>query len=197
MKKIETIRSLCNKLEAVAPSLSDGSGKAYEIREFLREALRVKNDGSSFRYSDGTVSKDSLGKYVVRLRGSPGFLENLSGKKYTHYHFYDKGEEIEIHAGVNVLGKSQAGHELDVMVVKSRYRQECSLLDCRRYCRPVKLAIECKSSIKSVDKHLVRSFALTSLDHRINKKILRSRSGVSRNSLGLLEHFRIKNDVQP
>lgn len=189
------IKRLLEELKSDAPSLAEGKGKSYEVREFLREASEATSRSTSwaFCYSGGQPAFGTdKGKYIVRLRGSPGLLEPIGGEKYTHFTFFDKSATFELHAGVQVSGDSRAGHELDIMIVDRCLRMHCSSNQCSFLCVQVIKGIECKDYSGEVGKHLIRSFVLVTQDHNIREAELRTSGSVSEGSRRLLAHYGVK-----
>lgn len=193
------ISKLCKCLSALYPKIGEGAGKEYEVREYLKEALKKKKTSGSgqFCYSDNSTATNGAGKNIVKLRGGPGKLEANTGKKYTHFLFQDGRDKQELHASVQVQGDSGAGHELDIMIVKSDLRKLCSSKKCDFFCFPVGKGIECKDYSGIVDKNLARAFALVNRDHTINDAEFRTSGEVSKPTSQLLRHYGIKLNRVP
>lgn len=194
MTKASEIKRLCADLTSDLPKIGKGRGKEYEVREYLRNAVYLKeNWGGDFYYSDDTCARLAGVQPAIKLRGAPGLLEASTGRKYTHFKTHCRTMGCELHMSLQCQGESRAGHELDICLVSSRDRVKASK-DRQRYLdMPICYAIECKDyGVGSASKHMLRSSALTKVDHRIFVYSFVTNKDISGDGKVLLEHYGVE-----
>ena len=91
------------------------------------------------------------------FRGGPGQIHSRH-RNYGYASFSLRGNEFEIHAGVEFLGTSGMTHELDVAIMRAEDARKCRTTPCDPKPSSLFGAWECKFYDTTLQKHLARAF---------------------------------------
>lgn len=160
------IKDAASKLSLVAKGLGKQDGKAYEAWVLLELAARLhamKYDVRGCNPTGATVTD-------FRLRGGPGHMPGVHDKLTTdtpsHLALSGSYADLELHISIEVVGMSEATHELDVSVLPAREGYSCRLNGGGPYRGHVLLGVELKAydEEKTLPMGLPRALLGTAVD---------------------------------